>query len=442
MLARLLCLLLFIAPCSFAQSAPTEQATTNQLKMVVILTRHGVRSPLSVPAAQASWPQNQLDWGVDCCGDLTPSGEQLVRLMGAYYHDYYADPKRSLLSKDCPGKQVFIWADNEERTMETGRELAEGLAGHSHGCNIPVHSETYIPFACNPSANDKSCQRTCLLGSKCVIDRLFHASYSDVEGKKIQDIADDINRRYPDLVKQYRKSLDDLKATLCPSGTCMAGLDHAQVKDGKLNWEGRFSAGSTASEIFLLEYAHGMPCSKVGWGKVAFSAPDCLQGQSFRQMQELHTAYFQETQRAPYIAWIQGEQLLNAISKRLFSATQPNPPPEKLVIYAGHDTNIANIAGIFDFKWKPCDLPENDTPPAGALVFELYQDGPNDYSIHVRYVYQRLKQLRTKAELTLDNPPQWLEVARLNCKDRSCDIRKLDKSAFQPVAEQAACPDK
>jgi 4-phytase/acid phosphatase len=158
-------------------------------------------------------------------------------------------------------------------------------------------------------------------------------------------------------------------------------------------------------------------------------------------MQKLHTAYFQEIQRAPYIAQIQGGKLLDAINKRFINATLPDPPPEKLVIYAGHDTNIANIAGIFNFKWKPCDLPENDTPPAGALVFELYQDGPNDYSIHVRYVYQSLKQLRTKAKLTVDNPPQWLEVARLSCKGGICNLPSLEKSAIQPAAgQQAACP--
>src|SRR5438309_10316461 len=104
MLARLLCLLLFIAP-AFAQA---------QLRMVVILTRHGVRSPLSPMSntAKDPWPLNQPDWGVDCCGDLTPSGEQLVRLMGAYYHDYYADPKQNLLTKDCPEKEVYIWPDH------------------------------------------------------------------------------------------------------------------------------------------------------------------------------------------------------------------------------------------------------------------------------------------------------------------------------------------
>src|SRR5207302_1285806 len=129
MLARLLCALIFIAP-AWAQSAST------QLKMVIVLSRHGVRSPLSPMSAYAkdAWPDNQRDWQVDCCGDLTPSGEELARLMGEYYHAYYAHQK--LLPEGCPEKQVFIWADNEERTVQTGRELAQGLADGAPGCDI------------------------------------------------------------------------------------------------------------------------------------------------------------------------------------------------------------------------------------------------------------------------------------------------------------------
>src|SRR4029077_4359369 len=85
MLARLLCVFFFIAP-ALAQSA------SGQLKMVVILTRHGVRSPTGAANVKDPWPKLQPDWGVDCCGDLTPTGKQLVRLMGTYYRDYYAAP--------------------------------------------------------------------------------------------------------------------------------------------------------------------------------------------------------------------------------------------------------------------------------------------------------------------------------------------------------------
>jgi 4-phytase/acid phosphatase len=423
MLARLLCALLFIAP-ALAQ---------NQLKMVVILTRHGVRSPTGAAYVKAPWPKLQPDWGVDCCGDLTPTGKQLVRLMGAYYRDYYAQ----LLPPGCPDKQVYIRADNEERTMETGRELAKGLEGDSTRCNIPVHSAGYKPQPCNTSGGN--CQR----GKPT--DPLFHlpSSYKP-DVNRMQAIARHINQSYPGLREKYSRQLEALRKTLCPSENCTPIPEKPAAVDsnGKLTWDGPFSAGSTASEIFLLEYGNGMPCEKVGWGRVIFNSPDCSgPGQLFRDMQEIHTAYFQEMQRAHYIAQMQGFNLLNEIASRLNQGTGPTAPQQKLVILAGHDTNIANIAGIFDFKWKPCDLPENDTPPAGALVFELYKDPQQTgYSVRVRYVYQKVEQLRTKAKLTRTSPPQWLEVALITCKNNDCDIRKLDKSAIKPAGDQqAAC---
>ncbi len=435
------CALLFLATYSLVQSGPAQQqapgAPQNELKMVVILSRHGVRSPLSVPQAENSWPQNQRDWSVDCCGDLTPSGEQLVRQMGAYYHLYYASKDKKLLPEGCPDKEVYIWADNEERTIQTGRELAQGLAGHSPGCSLVVYSLPYEPSACTLSPNDKTCQR------KSSTDPLFHPD-STFERAPLQAIADDINRRYKDLVEQYRNPLDALQKTLCPTGNCLAGVDQpASVSDEggkpKLKWNGRFSIGSTASEIFLLEYAHGMPCANVGWGKVVFNQPDCGQGQSFRQMQELHTAYFQETQRAPYIAKMQGAPLLNEIAGRLSQGMQGKPPAQKVVIFAGHDTNIANVAAMLGVCWKLPDLPENDTPPAGALVFELYRNSQTGkYSLHIRYVYQMLGQLRTKADLTLQHPPRWIEVAVPRCKG-NCDLKTFNQMVANPASERQAC---
>lgn len=428
MLARLLCSLLLVAPFSFAQSASTEQATTDQLRMVVILTRHGVRSPLSLMSdfGQDPWPKNQPDWNVDCCGDLTPAGEYLVRLMGAYYHDYYSD--RGLLSRECPAQEVYIWADNEERTIQTGRQLAQGLAAGSRGCSIAVNSLAYDP--CNPAKSDEVCQR----GQAGPNDPIFHHPASSETDPELQKIADSINARFKKLVADHAEQLEALRKTLCRSGTCMAGLDHAEVKDGKLSWGGRFSTGSTASEVFLLEYANGMPCSKVGWGRVVFAGQDCTgPGQAFRTMQEIHTAYFQETQRAPYIAAMQGTNLLNHLVEKLEDGLLPKPP-QKLVIYSGHDTNIANVAAMLGLSWKLPDLPDNDTPPAGALVFELrYNLQTRDYSIHVRYVYQMLDQLRTQAVLTLQNPPKWIELTVPACPG-DCTLEAFTR-ASQPAKQ-------
>src|SRR5215470_5589896 len=93
--ARLLCLLLLIAQYSPAQPASSEQPATTQLKLAVILTRHGVRSPTSSMKGYSrhDWPGLENDWRVECCGDLTPRGAELVFLMGAYYRSHFAQQK-------------------------------------------------------------------------------------------------------------------------------------------------------------------------------------------------------------------------------------------------------------------------------------------------------------------------------------------------------------
>jgi 4-phytase/acid phosphatase len=429
---RLLCALLLIAPCSFAQSASTEQATTNQLKMVVILTRHGVRSPTGAANVKDPWPKLQPDWGVDCCGDLTPTGKQLVRLMGTYYHEHYAAPAQRILPAGCPDKQVYIWADNEERTMETGGELAQGMARGRPDCNIIVHSVGYKPQDCSTSPGDKFCQR----GKPT--DPLFHlpSTYYKPDPQQMQAIADHINKNYKQLVEKYSKPLQDLQDTLCPSKNCMLTPDQpASVVDGKLSWHGRFSAGSTAAEIFLLEYGNGMPCNKVGWGRVIFNSPDCSgPGELFRHMQEIHTAYFQEMQRAPYIAKIQGSNLTYHILQKLRQGVHsPVGLQQKLVIFSGHDTNIANVAAMLNLHWKLPDLPDDDTPPAGALVFELYSspEKGKDF-VRVHYVHQTVRQLRTRAALTDKHPPNWVDLTMSPCETK-CDFQKFEKILLKAI---------
>ncbi|RAO78121.1 hypothetical protein CA260_09945 [Dyella jiangningensis] len=40
---------------------------------------------------------------------------------------------------------------------------------------------------------------------------------------------------------------------------------------------------------------------------------------------------------------------------------------------AGHDTNLANLAGVLDVDWHDSRQPD-DYPPGGALVFDLWRE--------------------------------------------------------------------
>src|ERR1700755_1278991 len=76
-----------------APSSGIAQSTTDdtQLKFTLLFVRHGVRSPTKANTAYApfavdAWPT----WPV-APSDLTPHGQQLLTLLGAYYRNYFVD---------------------------------------------------------------------------------------------------------------------------------------------------------------------------------------------------------------------------------------------------------------------------------------------------------------------------------------------------------------
>ena len=439
MLARLACTLFLIASASQAQAFFQEPlfdkpSPPHQLRLVVILTRHGVRSPTSSMMGYSwrDWPDLKRDWQAECCGDLTPRGEELVFLMGAHYRSYYGG--RLLPAWGCVAQQVYIWADNEERTITTANALAQGLSGGLPGCTVAVNS---LPYQTQPCGSPivglrEYCQRP----SSPQIDLWFHPlpalwpKVSPQESNELQAAANDINSRYPQLFAKYKPALQSLQNVLgcCSNSICQhappctllnlpATAAPGQGSGRALNWPGPFNVGSTASEVFLLEYANSMPCGIVGWGKVRFAGADCRgPGESFRQMEQIHTVDFQEVHQKFIAARIEGSNLANQILQAFQQEVQsPGKSPTKLIIFSGHDTNIANIAGLLELTWMLPDLPDNDTPPGGALVFELSTDPSGEYFMNIHYVHQTLTQLRTGVILSPANPPNWVALPLSGC---------------------------
>jgi 4-phytase/acid phosphatase len=412
-----------------------------QLRMVVVLTRHGVRSPLAAstvsPYASQPWPSLSDDWHVACAGNLTPRGRDLVEQMGIFYHAYYADKGLLPQVNQCPARQVYIWADNEERTRETASALADGMSQGVTGCLIPVNSLPYVaPMPC--TANTPT-------------DVFFHPLSDNVLKGRIKPAqvaaaAKKINEEVPQLRITYRPALQAMQDTLrcCDAAKVCKGSrpctlsnlnDQAKASGTSLTWDGMFSVSSTAAENFLLEYGNGMTCDKIGWNRVTFENPDkssgCDGGQSFRQMEELHTLYFDKMKHAGYMAQIQGSNLANQILQRL---QQGGPAP--FVIYSGHDTDVSSVAGLLHLNWSLPDLPDNDTPPAGALIFELWGGAtPETQSVRLYYVHQTLTQLRKLEPLSLKNPPNMVEL-KLPCRAQPCPFTQ-----FQTIMHGAILKD-
>jgi 4-phytase/acid phosphatase len=390
---------------------------------VVALFRHGARAPLETFGKSAgrhskkAWPDLEKDWHVcpNCWGYLTPQGSNAVKVLGAYYGNYY--------SKNAwpTNFSIYLWADVDQRTRATAEALCEGM--QSAGASGITQFR-------QPTAST---------------DPLFHpfkANCGEPDTKHLEAIAAYINDNVPGWKREFTDptrgeqltnlysilGCDDIKH--CKPLSRVA--DHATAwspptdtpsarPTSPITWEGQFPYASSATEAFLLKYASGMDIEKVGWGQVVDKRTGSTE--TLSKLLQLHEFYFDKTERelnhsAPdlYLAGIQGSNLVREIRDQLNKVVRKAPPEDcprpsgqsQFVGLIGHDTNLANVQTLLNVKWSfdkdqqlPADmrkLPENDALPAGALVFELRQTGQSDYKVRIQYITQSLEQMRNPRE--------------------------------------------
>src|SRR5438270_12837737 len=155
--------LLFISGCAL-----TAWAADSELRYVVILSRHGVRSPTAKPEdlnrySAEPWP----DWGV-APGMLTPHGRDLIKIVAAWDRSYLA--QESLLSAAGCGeaKYVFAWSDSDTRSRESATAFLDGLVpgcGASAQARPPGETDPlFDPFDSGIGPPDQSLAAAAVLG--------------------------------------------------------------------------------------------------------------------------------------------------------------------------------------------------------------------------------------------------------------------------------------
>ncbi len=378
-----------LALCPVGRAGP---GSGDQLRLTIILTRHGVRSPLETNEEMAQyaaqpWPK----WDV-APGIQTAHGNKLIALIGDYYRARFE--REHLLTGDAAvdGPLVFIRADNDQRTIETGR----------------IYGKAFVPVG-EPDVHALA---------EGTADPLFRANEAQVgHPDTALAVASILGRMGGDprnIVRAYAAQLDELRGILrgaAAAPSAPTALDApSSVEPGKkyfvVSLKGPLNAALLCTDYFLLEYTEGMPAPDVGWGRV--------DGRVMTDMLALHDLYFDLTQRTFYLAQIGGSNLASHIVDTLEQCALGQPIPgalgpsgERIVVIVGHDTNIANIGGLFGMNWCLPGTQMNSTLPGGALVFELWKRGgqENAYYVRASYVAQTLEQMREATPLSLESPP-------------------------------------
>jgi 4-phytase/acid phosphatase len=380
------------------------------LRMVVILSRHGVRSP--------TWTQERLDsysalpwpkWSVPP-GNLTERGYRLIKQFASF--DRTSLGATGLVStQGCnDAAQAYVWADTDQRTVASGKAFAEGFFP---GCPPQVHG---LPN-----------------GEK---DPLFHPSANRVNAvgadKGLVQLTERVSlptdSHQGELIQQMQHVLLGCAPRVAcsparPPSTPLLGVPSAAVHgtgDHMVNLQGPLAEASSFAEDLLLEYADGMPMDQVGWGNV-----DEPQLRSFLA---LHSDYFELMHRTPALAKAEASNMLLHITHTLEQTVERKnvsdaigPQGMKIVMIAGHDTNIAGVAALLGVHWT-LDGRNDDTPPGTELAFELWQDDHGTYSVRVTVAMQTLHQLREMQELTPEVPParSTLNLPGCNAHESRC----------------------
>jgi 4-phytase/acid phosphatase len=118
-------------------TSQTDKGDAGELKFALVLTRHGVRSPTGNadklnPYSASPWPQ----WEVPS-GYLTPRGSQLMTLFGRYYREYFAHYGLLPRGGCADTSSVTFLADSDQRTVATGKAIANGIFPD---CAVAIHA--------------------------------------------------------------------------------------------------------------------------------------------------------------------------------------------------------------------------------------------------------------------------------------------------------------
>ncbi len=371
--------MLFIFLAFLPIACPAWADEQGELLKVVVLSRHGVRSPTQDAKLLALWSRKEWpQWPVDK-GELTSRGARLVTAMWENLRVTFE--KTKIFGDRLTPSDIYVRTDTDERTKATAQAILNGLApqdGLSYIVAPGKLDPLFHPVKAGLYRYDAIAVATDVLGmTHGGLERL-----QDEFSGALNLIGSIIGPPAPTLCSRFALmpfcQLTDLPNAISISAN---GADIRLV--------GSLGIASSIAEIFLLEYGE-WPASPAGWGQV--------DSRVLSQVLPVHSRVFDVVNRAPVVAWANGSSLLTEMASALVGRHyDPRANAAKLVVFVGHDTNIANVAGLLGFDWQASGYAPNGIPPAGALFLNLWQTAGKKH-VTARFYAQTPKSLHTAFE--------------------------------------------
>ena len=379
--------LLFLCPLLAMAQLQRSDAFKEQykLKEVVILSRHNIRSSLSVNGSmlQKMTPHEWIKWSA-APSELTLRGGALETIMGQFFRKWTVDEGLFTENAVPTVDEVNFYANSMQRTIATAQYFSSGF--------MPV-ANLHINHRSTPSKMDP------------VFFPALTKSSEAFKAQALKEIAAmggkkgivGINEGLKDSYQLIERVLDLKNSPACKSGEVCAFNDYnTQLKLEKgdePNMKGSLKFANSASDALILQYYEDTDPVQAAFGQK-------LSNDEWEKIAKVKDVYGDVLFTAPIVAVNVAHPLL------VYMKDELNAKNRKFTFLCGHDSNIASVNAALEVE--EYSLPqsiEKKTPIGSKLVFEKWVDKAGKEFVAVNIVYQTTEQLRNVTLLNLENRP-------------------------------------
>ena len=390
-----------------------------ELKEVVVMSRHNIRSPLTSGGAayQRVTPHTWFKWSSPS-SQLSLRGGVLETEMGQFFRQWVVS--EGLLPENYrpEGDEVLFYANSRQRTFATAKYFSAG----------------FLPFA-NVEITHKL--------DEDKMDPVFTPQFTKMNDTYRQQVLADI--------QALNGGLQAWMAAQQPTLNLMEQvLDMAHSPAALQGDTTHFWFDDTQFKI-----EKGSEPKMTGGYTLANSVADALVLQCYES--ESMTAFGHELTMEQWRAICAVKEVYDGLLFTTHSAAvnlayplvsrireELNRSDRKFMFLCGHDSNLASISAALGLQ-----IPETEnalelhTPIGSKLVFEKWSDGSDEY-VAVNLVYQAVGQLQGRTLLSPAAPPMVLPVTIEGLSANSDGLYRLsdlDIRMAEAMAEYDAIED-
>lgn len=391
-----------------------------ELKGVVLMSRHNIRSPLTSGGAayKRVTPHEWFKW-TSPSSQLSLRGGVNETMMGQFFRQWVVSEGLLPDNYRPEDNEVLFYANSRQRTFATAKYFSAG----------------FLPFA-NVEITHKLAEDK--------MDPVFKPQFTKMNDKYRQQVLDEIEAKYKGGPQAWMQSVQPtltLMEQILDMAHSPAALEGDTLhfwyndtqfkieKDDEPRMTGGYTLANSVADALVLQCyenesmaAFGHELSTEQWRDIC-------------KVKEVYDALLFTTHAAAInIAY----PLVSRIREEL------NRNDRKFMFLCGHDSNLASIGAALRFNYPETENAlELHTPIGSKLVFEKWSDGSETW-VAINLVYASVSQLQNRTLLSLDVPPMVLPVSVEGLApnaDGLYHLSDLDARIAEAMAEYDAIED-